>query len=135
VTWKTLKEILRYTDFVLYDLKLINQEEHRACTGTRPEPIWENARKIAESGKPMWVRTPVVPRYTDSVETIRAIADLCAKLGNVERLDLLPYNSLREPKDIKLGLKYALQGLQPPEKNAMERLKQAAREYGVKIAT
>jgi pyruvate formate lyase activating enzyme len=135
VIWKTLKEILRYTDLVLYDLKLTNQEEHREYTGVRSELIWENARKIAESGKPMWVRTPVIPSYTDSVENIRAIADLCAKLGNVERLDLLPYHSLGEPKYKKLGLKYALQGLQPPEKNAMERLKQAARERGAKIVT
>lgn len=133
--WKTLNGILSYTDLVLYDLKLMTKEKHRLYTGVEPELIWENAQKIAKTGKPMWVRTPVIPGYTDSVNNIRSIADLCAKLGNVERLDLLPYNPLGEPKYGKLDLKYRLHGLQPPQRDAMERLRQVARECGVKTVT
>jgi pyruvate formate lyase activating enzyme len=135
VNWETLNGILGYTDLVLYDLKLMNREGHQLCTGVRPDLIWENARKIAKIGKPMWVRTPVIPGYTDSTENIAGIAELCAKLGNVERLDLLPYHRLGEPKYKKLGLKYALQGLQPPGREAMEGLKRVARNCGVKIVT
>jgi pyruvate formate lyase activating enzyme len=135
VNWKNLNEILGYTDLVLYDFKLMTKEQHRMYTGVEPELIWENAQKIAKIGKPMWVRTPVIPGYTDSVNNIRAIAELCTKLGNVERLDLLPYNPLGEPKYKKLGLKYALHGLDPPGREAMERLRQVARECGVRTVT
>jgi pyruvate formate lyase activating enzyme len=135
VSWKTLESILNCTDLVLYDLKLMNSERHHSCTGVVPELIWDNARRIAKLGKPVWVRTPIIPGYTDSLENIKGIAELCLKLGNVERLDLLPYHRFGEPKYKKLGLKYALEGLQPPGKDEMERLKQVARECGVGLVT
>jgi pyruvate formate lyase activating enzyme len=134
-SWKTLENILGWTDLVLYDLKLMNSERHRSCTSVTPQLIWDNARRIAKLGKPMWVRTPIVPGYTDSPENIKGIAELCLKLGNVERLDLLPYHRFGEPKYKRLGLKYALEGLQPPGKDEMERLKQVARERGVRLVT
>jgi pyruvate formate lyase activating enzyme len=135
VKWETLNRILEFTDLVLYDLKEIDPNNHEKYTGANPTLIWENARKIANLGKPMWVRTPVIPGYTDTVENIRGIAEICKKLGNVERLDLLPYHRLGEPKYRKLGLEYALRGLQPPTKEDMERLKQVAVECNIKLVT
>ncbi|WXG44726.1 MAG: glycyl-radical enzyme activating protein [Promethearchaeati archaeon SRVP18_Atabeyarchaeia-1] len=135
VKWETLERILKFTDLVLYDLKEINSKRHEGHTGVKPTLIWENARRIAKLGKKMWVRTPIVPGYTDSVENIRGIAELCAELGNVERLDLLPYHRLGEPKYRKLGLEYRLRGLQPPTREKMEKLKGVAREYRLKIVT
>jgi pyruvate formate lyase activating enzyme len=114
---------------------LIDPVTHRTCTGVTPELIWENARRIAELGKRMWVRTPIVPGYTDSIENVRGIAELCEELGNVERLDLLPYHRLGEPKYRKLGLKYLLEGLQPPTNEAMENLRKVARLPGIELVT
>lgn len=133
--WSSLEKILNNTDLVLYDLKLIDPVTHRTCTGVTPELIWENARRIAELGKRMWIRTPIVPGYTDSIENVRGIAELCEELGNVERLDLLPYHRLGEPRYRKLGLKYPLEGLQPPTNEAMENLRKVARLPGIELVT
>nr|MDO8100773.1 glycyl-radical enzyme activating protein [Candidatus Njordarchaeota archaeon] len=133
--WDTLERVLGYTDLVLYDLKEIDLQKHKKYTGVSPELIWENAKKIARIGKPMWIRTPIIPGYTDSTENVREIAELCMKLGNVERLDLLPYHRFGEPKYKKLDLKYALEGLKPPSDEVMEKLRAVARERGVKLVT
>jgi pyruvate formate lyase activating enzyme len=135
VKWEALESILKFTDLVLYDLKELETESHQKHTGVNPVLIWENARKIAGLGKPMWVRTPIVPGYTDSEENIQKIAGLCVNLGNVARLDLLPYHRLGEPKYKTLSLDYKLKGLQPPTREHMERLKEIARRCGVRIVT
>jgi pyruvate formate lyase activating enzyme len=135
VKWQILERVLEFTDLVLYDLKEIDPKNHEKYTGASPTLVWENAKKIAELGKPMWVRTPIVPGCTDTVENVRGIAELCMKLGNVERLDLLPYHRLGEPKYRSLGVEYALKGLQPPTKEHMERLRQVACDCRVKLVT
>nr|MDO8135060.1 glycyl-radical enzyme activating protein [Candidatus Njordarchaeum guaymaensis] len=133
--WGILENILKYTDLVLYDIKEIDPKKHKTYTGVPPDLIWENARRIAELGRPMWVRAPIIPGYTDNAENVKGIAKLCAELGNVERLDLLPYHRFGEPKYKKLDLKYALEGLKPPSNEVMENLREVAREAGVKLVT
>jgi pyruvate formate lyase activating enzyme len=135
VKWQALERVLEFTDLVLYDLKEIDPRRHEKHTGVSPVLIWENARRIAELGKPMWVRTPIVPGYTDTEENIREIAELCEDLGNVMRLDLLPYHRFGEPKYKRLGLDYELAGLQPPTKEHMEKLKKVAQQTKVKLVT
>ena len=135
VKWQALESVLEFTDLVLYDLKEIGTENHEKHTGVSPTLIWENASRIAELGKPMWVRTPVVPGYTDTEENIRGIAELCVSLGNVVRLDLLPYHRLGEPKYKRLDLDYKLKGVQPPTKEHMEELRKVTRQCGVGLVT
>jgi len=133
--WETLEGILRYTDLVLYDLKQMDPKKHVEQTGFPLQPILENLKKIDDAGKPIWIRTPVVPGYTDSEENIRKIAEFIAELKNVERWDLLPYHKFGEPKMVRLDREYALKGLEPPPKEYMLRLKEIAHSYKIMNVT
>ena len=83
-------------DFVMMDIKLMDDTLHRRYTGVSNARILENSRWLMKSGIPHIFRTPLIPGITDTDENLRAIADFIGK----DRLELLPYNTLA-------GAKYA----------------------------
>jgi pyruvate formate lyase activating enzyme len=112
VAWEHYERVLPLVDLVLYDLKIFDGEKHRASTGVDNGIILENARRIAATGKPMWIRTPVIPSYTADEENIATLGDfIAAELPTVERWDLLAYTNLGQPKYHRLDLPYALEGM------------------------
>nr|MDO8098439.1 glycyl-radical enzyme activating protein [Candidatus Njordarchaeota archaeon] len=133
--WETLERILRYTDLVLYDLKQMDPRKHIEQVGVPPQLIWKNLKEIDGARKPIWIRTPVIPSYTDDEENIRKIAEFISELKNVERWDLLPYHKFGEPKMVRLGREYILKGLEPPSEESMLRLKGIAGSYEIKNVT
>ncbi|MDY6878503.1 MAG: glycyl-radical enzyme activating protein [Chloroflexota bacterium] len=112
VTWERYERVLPLLDLVLYDLKIFDTEHHRASTGVDNGLILENARRIAAAGKPMWIRTPVIPGHTASVTNIAALGDfIAAELPTIQRWDLLAYTDLGQPKYHRLNRPYGLEGM------------------------
>ncbi|MGQ9573010.1 MAG: glycyl-radical enzyme activating protein [Dehalococcoidia bacterium] len=133
--WLTYERVLPFVDLVLYDLKLMDPERHRQATGIYPDRILENARRIAQKGTPTWVRTPVIPDYTDDEDNIaRLAAFIRHELTTVERWDLLAYTNLGQPKYRRLGRPYPLDGTELPTRAKMEALHTLARSRGVEVA-
>ncbi|MBD3408558.1 MAG: hypothetical protein GF411_20710 [Candidatus Lokiarchaeota archaeon] len=95
--------------------------------------ILENAVAISRHGIPMWIRTPVIPGYTDNSENIKRIAAfITEKLVTVERFDLLAFNRMCIEKYTLLGLGYPLKDSELVSQERMEELAGIAREEGVK---
>ena len=44
--WETFKQVLEYTDLVLYDLKQMELAGHQKCTGVPNDLILENVKRI-----------------------------------------------------------------------------------------
>jgi len=123
-------------DLVLYDLKIMDHALHKEYTGVDLARVLANVEWLAETGKPLWVRTPVIPGYTDTEENIRAIARFIAeKLPNAERYDLLAFNNTCEAKYGRLGKPYSLAGAGLLREEQMSRLHAAALEEGVSCAS
>lgn len=112
VNWERYERVLPLVDLILYDLKIFDPGRHQDSTGVENDLILENARRIAASGIPMWIRTPVIPGYTADAANIAALGDfIAADLPNVERWDLLAYTNLGQPKYHRLDRSYALEGV------------------------
>ncbi len=108
--WEAYERVLHLVDLVLLDLKIMDAARHRAATGVDNGNVLDNARRFAAVGKPMWVRTPVIPGYTSDRDNIAAIGEFIRTwLPNVERWDLLAYTNLGKPKYHRLDLQYALE--------------------------
>ena len=58
---------------------------------------------------------------TDDPDDIARIAGFAAGLGNVERVDVLPFHQMGRFKWKELGLEYELDDVQPPSAEAVER--------------
>jgi pyruvate formate lyase activating enzyme len=108
-------------DLVLLGLKAWDPERHRRLTGMEIGPTLEFARRLAARKTPVWVRFVLVPGLTDDLEDIAKIAGFAAGLGNVERVDVLPFHQLGRFKWKQLGLDYSLEKVEPPSAEAHER--------------
>ena len=130
--YSVIEEILPYLDQYLLDIKHMNSAKHKEYTGAGNELILENAKRLAESGVELIIRTPVVPNFNDTPEEIRAISKFAASLRGVKEHHLLPYHRLGQDKYSGLGRRYSLEGVEPPSKEKMEYLKACAEECGLK---
>ena len=114
------------------DIKHMDSAKHKEFTAAPNERILENAKRIADSGVELIIRTPVVPTFNDTAKEIRAISKFAATLPGVKEHHLLPYHRLGSDKYAELGRNYALQEIEPPTKERMEYLLSVAEESGLK---
>ncbi|MHA2057221.1 MAG: glycyl-radical enzyme activating protein [Candidatus Thorarchaeota archaeon] len=129
---KVLRDFLQHVDMVLYDLKVMDPDKHKEFTGVSLDTVLANACIIAESKKPVWIRTPVIPEHTDDDDNIRAIAlFILENLPAIERYDLLAFNRMCIDKYALFDLEYPLKDYDLITEETMERLAQIARDEGL----
>jgi len=125
-------EDLEKIDLVLLGMKTWDPERHRRLTGMDPDRTRKLAQRLADHKRPVWMRFVLVPGLTDDYEDIAKIADFAAGLGNVERVDVLPFHQLGKFKWQKLRIDYKLADVQPPSLEAVERAREQFRAVGLK---
>jgi pyruvate formate lyase activating enzyme len=118
-------------DLVLLGLKTWDRERHRALTGRDNEPTLELARRLADRRLPVWVRFVLVPGLTDDPADIAQIAAFAAKLGNVERVEVLPFHQMGRFKWQTLGIRYTLEATEPPSPEAVAAACETFRAQGL----
>lgn len=129
--FETIEKFLPYVDYVLMDIKHINDEKHKAFTTQSNKLILENARKIAEYGANLTIRVPVVPTFNDTPAEIAEIAKFAASLPNVKNFHLLPYHRLGQGKYEGLGREYTLSSIEPIPDDKIQLLLAAAEKSGL----
>ncbi|GAA1196220.1 pyruvate formate lyase activating enzyme [Kitasatospora gansuensis] len=100
--------LLADVDLVLLDIKSWDRELYRKVTGRQLDPTLDFARRLADLGKEVWVRFVLVPGLTDPAENVAGVASFAASLGNVSRVDVLPFHKLGAAKYEALGQDFAL---------------------------
>jgi pyruvate formate lyase activating enzyme len=123
---------LNKIDLVLLDLKTWDAQRHRLLVGKDVGPTLDFARRLAALKRPVWLRFVLVPGWTDDSENIAEIAKFSAGLGNVERVDVLPFHQMGRFKWKKLGLDYKLESVEPPGRDLIERTCAQFRAEGLK---
>ena len=118
-------------DLVMLGMKTWDPARHKALTGADNGPTLAFARRLAALGKPIWVRFVLVPGLTDDPEDVAQIARFAAGLGNVERVDVLPFHQMGRYKWERLGLTYALGDVEPPSTEVIERTLAIFRNEGL----
>jgi len=128
--WETLRELLDYTDLVLYDIKHMNSSLHKELTGVYNEQILENLEAILDLAKvPVVVRIPLIPGQNNSKENMEATARFLKKVGAKE-VNLMPYHRLGMGKYKQLGRTYPLEkDILPPDNAEMENIKRIYESY------
>jgi pyruvate formate lyase activating enzyme len=119
-----LSERLSDADLDQFDLVLLGLKSwgaaHRDLTGKDMGPTLEFAKRLAARRIPVWVRFVLVPGLTDGKEIVGPIAEFAAGLGNVERVEVLPFHQMGRFKWQRLGLDYTLEDTQPPSAELVE---------------
>ena len=106
--YKADDELLSYTDLVLLDIKHLDPVGYKRVAGVDLQPTLDFAERLAVMNKPVWLRFVLVPGYTDDMDVIGDMARFVRKLGNVERVEVLPFHKMGEYKWESLDMDYAL---------------------------
>lgn len=123
---------LEVIDLVLLDIKQWDPVRHKDLTGMDNGPTLEFARRLADRRRPVWLRYVLVPGLTDNADGIASLAKFAADLGNIERVDVLPFHQLGQYKWDKLGIPYTLGDVAPPDADLVERVCAVFRAEGFK---
>ncbi len=124
--WSLLERLLPVTDLVMLDLKHLDPEKHRAATGATNARVLEAARRLADTGIPLLLRTPVIPGVNDTEADLLALADFVRALRRRRgpdappiRYELLAFHQMAEEKYHSLGRDYRAAGLKPLDETRM----------------
>lgn len=135
----SLDMLLPYASMVLFDIKLIDPEAHKAHTGGSNRVPLENLRYLAAYmrdhlyPRKLWVRTPLIPGITASAENIRGIGRAISNLpaSSVDRWELCAFNNLCRDKYTRLGLAWPFYDTPLLRSREIEPLADEARRSGV----
>jgi pyruvate formate lyase activating enzyme len=120
-------------DLNLLDIKSGNPEIYEHVTRQPLQPTLDYARRLSALGRPMWVRFVLVPGLTDDYDNVESVADICADLKSLERVEILRFHQLGQPKWESLGLAYPLKDVEPPSAELTERVREQFRNRGLTV--
>lgn len=123
VPWESFEQVLPYTDLFLYDIKAMDTDVHKACTGVENGRILENFTRLADRGENIFVRYPYIPGMND--DQVEKIAEFLHQWQQIEA-ELLPYHKLGNSKYRALEAQNVFEGT-VPLKDEVEMLK---KKYG-----
>ena len=126
--------LLDDVDLVLLDIKAASGRKYKSLTGVPIDPTIRFAERLAHRDQPVWLRYVLVPGLTDNLDDIESMATFAATLGNVERVDVLPFHQLGEHKWRELGLPYKLAGTPTPTPEMVVRARDTFRAAGLLVS-
>ena len=119
-----VKELFKYTDLVLLDIKSYDKDVYHSLTGARLEPTLKTLDYLKEQDIKVWVRYVVVPELTDDLDTIKALSNHLDKYPNISKIEPLAFHKMGEYKWKELGLTYSLEDTKEPSGELMEKVQE-----------
>ena len=116
------KEILKYVDLVILDIKAVDEFEYKELVGQPIKHFNEFLKDVQESGNKLWLRQVIVPGINDDKEHILKLKNFVKRIKNVAKVELLPYKTLGVHKYQDLGINYRLEGIEEMDENKCKEL-------------
>lgn len=135
VPWKNFEKTIEYLDWIFFDLKHLNSEQHLSATGQHNKTIINNVKKLNENFKGRIVfRLPLIPGFNSSNENLKEIANLISETKWKE-INLLPLHHLGREKYQLLGIKYEGIKYAIPSTKELNDAKKTFEKFGIKCFT
>jgi len=128
---KASDALLENVDLVLLDIKSWSPMTYKFVTGVCIDPTVRFAKRLAELGKPAWIRFVLVPGLTDNERNINGLAEFVATLPNVERMEILPFHKMGESKYSQNGIAYRLKNTPVPTDGQVDNARRIFADHGV----
>jgi pyruvate formate lyase activating enzyme len=129
---KAIERIKDEVDLFLYDLKMMDDAEHRKYTGKSNKQILRNFEILAKNGNDLLVRLPLIPGINDYKKNTQMTADFVLRQG-VKRVCLLPYHKTGIEKYRGLGKRYNLNSIKIPSERKLNVIKTQFEAFGLMV--
>ena len=128
-----IKELLKWVDLVLLDIKHFDAIKYKKLTGKDLAPTLAFAEYLNKENIATWIRYVLLPGYTDDQKEVTALADYLSRFNNIKQVDVLPFPQLGASKWEELGLNYQLKEVLPPTGEEREKVESLFRRYGLYV--
>lgn len=118
------KELLKYIDLVILDVKHVNDEGYYNITGHNSmKDVSEFIKQLNESGNDVWVRQVIVPGINDNTDYLDNLARYIKEnIKNVKKIEFLPFHRLGREKYIKMNIPYPYENIDDMDKDKCNEL-------------
>lgn len=119
------REILKYTDLVILDIKHSNPEKYKNITGMDMESYYRFKEELIKNGSSIWIKQVVTPGINDTCDDMKQFEMEVNTFPKdmVKKVELLPYHTLGAYKYKELNTIYRLEGVDPLSLEKLEELK------------
>lgn len=128
-----IREAAGLTDLFLFDLKFINDSEHKKYTGISNEQILRNLETLVELKANINIRIPVIPGINDQTEQMNNMICYLSGLNGITSVDLLPYHNFARNKYKRFRHLNRLDGISKPTDSQLDKLKEQFESAGFSV--
>jgi pyruvate formate lyase activating enzyme len=130
---EVLERIAPKADLFLFDLKIMDDQKHRAFTGQSNSLILENLKTLARAHTKIIVRIPVVPGINDDPENIHRAASFLRTLEGISEISLLPYHKLGREKSRGIDKERTWLEFAAPTEESLQKIKTDLESGGFQV--
>ena len=130
---RPMRRVAEAADLLLCDVKHMDSSRHEHYAGVPNNLILDNIRAMAQDGRRIIIRIPVVPGFNDDPANIAATARFVQSLQTASRIDILPYNRGGLEKSARLTAETDLMETPAPNDERMEQIAQTIAGYGFDV--
>ena len=113
-------KILPFTDIFLYDLKLMDPDQHKKYTSVSNKKILENLTFLLNNQGNVIIRIPMIPDITSSKNNLMLIKEFLNGFNLRPEVNLLSYHRTATGKYEKLKIKNEMEGHRDLTKQEIE---------------
>ena len=132
VPFDIFTEVVKLTDLVLFDLKIIDHKKHRLYTGSGNNLIHKNLKQLINGEVPFRVRIPLINEITTNETNLEGISDLLEGKGIIE-IDLLSYHDLGQGKQEIPEQKKIMHNFSAPDDKNIALIRKKFESKGFKV--
>lgn len=114
---KYYKEILKYTDVLLLDIKHFDNDGYKDLTERSMARFFKFLSYLNDFHGTIWMRHVMVPGISDNKESMYKLFDKVSHLSHkIDRFEILPYHKMGLEKYEELNMEYRLKGIPEMDK-------------------
>jgi pyruvate formate lyase activating enzyme len=130
---EVVNRICDKVNLYLYDIKTMDDQNHKKYTGVSNKLILQNLERLAKNGSDIAISLPIIPRINDDETNILRTGEFISSLRSVKYVSLLAYHKTGVDKYKNLGRSYRLEETQSPRSEKMEIIKKKLEAFGLKV--
>lgn len=132
VPWSNIERILPYTDFFLWDIKLIDPDRHKKLTGADNKLILDNLRNLSSIyGAKLFIRYPLIPGINDTDEDIIGLCLFLQSIGGFSEVHYLPFHHLGKNRYLYCGKPYLMGDTKRQSQEQLLHICSLTSEFGI----
>ncbi len=119
---ENIKEMLKFCDRVLLDIKYTNDSDYREYVGCSIDTPLAFLEYLNEKNIPVTLRQVIIPTLNDDTQSIEKLREIIKKYPCIDKTELLPFKKLCSVKYEKLGIDFKFAHLPSPTAEQMKNI-------------